>query len=103
MASLPSAGVAESIRLQLQQSGSAHARIDQLPVVVTEWRRIAHAVARELGRPVETTARGGVMVHAILTDWPATDKERRTSEDRMRDAVEFAALPRPAAPPLHAL
>ncbi|NQX29858.1 hypothetical protein HQQ81_21125 [Microbacteriaceae bacterium VKM Ac-2854] len=93
VASLPSAGVAESTRLQLQQSGSAHAQIDQLPVTLNEWRRIARAVARELGRPMETTARGGVIVHAVLTDWPATDEERRIMAKQMRDAVNSVALP----------
>jgi hypothetical protein len=68
LASLPSAGVATTIREQLLERGSAHAVIAELPVTVNEWRRLARAIGRELGRPVQTTAIGGIDVHAIFTD-----------------------------------
>lgn len=90
---LHGAVLARQIRKQLAERGSARARIETLPVTVTEWRRIARAAARELGRPVQTLIVAGVDVTAILRDWPADDAERARHDAALRAAIDRVNAP----------
>ena len=83
--------LAAIIRGALEADGSVSQSLKSLTVSVEEWRRIARAVARELGRPLQTVVSPDA-VHAALRDWPADESERRIHEQAMRDAVHAIAL-----------
>lgn len=75
------------IREQLQSTGSARAVIADVAVSAAEWRSLARAAARELGRGVQTLNEGDA-VSAHLRDWPANAEEARTLHARMRRAMQ---------------
>jgi len=62
--------------------------IAEIPVPVEEWRRLARAAARALGRPVQTVIVQNVEVAAVLRDWPATPDEQATHWAAMRRAID---------------
>lgn len=80
----------ENLRQSFYKFGQARATIDALGIPLTEWRKAARAVARDLGRPVQTLV-GGDQVHAVLTDWPADDRESAVHRAQLRAAVVAAA------------
>lgn len=84
---LPAAVPHEQITADLRARGFANATIDELPVTIEMWRRIARASARSLGRPVQTLLVGNGAVTAVLPDWPATPEERAVQDASMRDAM----------------
>jgi len=84
------AALVTAVRAQLVESGSAQVAVDDLRVPVDVWRRAARRAGRELNRPVATVAGHG-FVHAVLSDWPATDEERRVQAAALRRAVHAAA------------
>lgn len=84
---LPAAALQEKITADLRARGHSNANIDDLPVTVEMWRRIARAAARSLGRPVQTLLVGESAVTAVLRDWPATPEERAIHEASMRRAM----------------
>lgn len=88
VARLPSRRIADDLRASLEQRGSVTASVEQLPIPVDEWRRLARAAARSLGRPVRTMLVGGVDVTAVLADWPATSDEHERHRAAMRAAID---------------
>ncbi|MCK3769779.1 hypothetical protein MZK47_08875 [Microbacterium aerolatum] len=82
----------ESLRVQLSATGSAVADVDTLTVSPARWRAAARAAARSLGRPVKTIA-AGHHLHAILTDWPADDREQQIHDAALRAVVDAIASP----------
>lgn len=76
----------ESICAQLRASGSARAALGSLPVPVEQWRTTARAAARRLDRPVRTLIATD-LVHAVLSDWPANDREQAIHDAALRSAV----------------
>jgi AcrR family transcriptional regulator len=56
-----------------------------------EWRRLARAAGRSIGRPIRTYA-GPDGPAAVLHDWPATDAERTTQARTLRATVEAVSL-----------
>lgn len=87
------------IREAFEADGSVSQSLKSLTVPVEEWRRIARAVARELGHPVQTVLSPDA-VHAVLRDWPANESERRIHEQAMRDVVDAIALSNEALVPI---
>lgn len=79
------------IRGALEENGSVSQNLDELAVNVQKWRQAARAVARDLGRPVQTVVSADA-VHAVLRDWPADERERQIHEQAMRDAMDSVAL-----------
>lgn len=75
------------IREQLQSTGSARAVLADVAVSAAEWRSLARAAARELGRGVQTLNEGDA-VSAHLRDWPANAEEEQTLHARMRRAMQ---------------
>lgn len=84
---LPSARLSREIREAFQSRGSASAVIADLPVSVEEWRRLARAAARTLGRPVETIVVHNIEVAAALRDWPSTPDEEVRHRAALRRAI----------------
>lgn len=82
--------VSEEVTDALRRSGSIQVSLAELTVSPDEWRRIARAAARFLGRPVQTLLARDQLV-AVLTDWPATPVERRDHDRRLRAAISAAA------------
>lgn len=93
--------LAIAIRDALEADGSVSQSLASLTVPVDEWRRSARAVARDLGRTVETVVSSDA-VHAALRDWPANDSERLIHERALRDAVEAIALSNEVLEPIAA-
>lgn len=79
------------IRDALETDGSVSQSLRSLTVPVEQWRRLARAVGRDLGRPVQTVVSPDA-VHAALRDWPANEREQRIHEQAMRDVANAAAL-----------
>lgn len=75
------------IREQLQSTGSARAVLAEVAVPAAEWRSLARAAARELGRGVQTLDEGDA-VSAHLRDWPANADEEQILQARMRHAIK---------------
>lgn len=63
-----------------------------------EWRNRAREAARRLGRPVQTM-QGGLVVLAVLKDWPANELERELTELQVANAVKRMRIPVPAEAP----
>lgn len=84
---LPSARLSREIRESLESRGSASAVIADLPISVDEWRRLARAAARSLGRPVETIVVSDTEVAAALRDWPANPNEEAIHRAALRKAI----------------
>jgi hypothetical protein len=80
-----------AIRNALEAEGSVSQRLESLTVSVDEWRRSVRAVARELGRTVETVVSSDA-VHAALRDWPANESERLIHKQNLREAVDAISL-----------
>lgn len=74
-----------------EADGSVSQRLESLTIPVEEWRRIARAVGRGLGRPVQTVVSPD-SVHAVLRDWPANERERHIHKQTMRDIADAVAL-----------
>lgn len=81
----------EFIRAQLHSRGSVRADLNSLTVTTEHWRKTARAAARRLQRPVRTLIAGGA-VHAILTDWPANERERAIHEATLRSAIRAVGV-----------
>lgn len=81
----------QGIRDSLAARGEAHVDLAGSRVTTDEWRKLARAAARELGRPVETVAHDQ-RAWAVLRDWPANDEERVVHEAAMRDAMSKISL-----------
>ena len=79
------------IREAFEADGSVAQSLESLTVPVEEWRQIARAVGRDLGRPVQTVVSPDA-VHAVLRDWPTDERERRIQAQNMRDVVDAIAL-----------
>lgn len=77
------------IRDALAAKGSISRDIDSLTLPVEEWRKVARAAGRSLKRPVRTVITEGV-VHAVLSDWPRDDHERRIQQAALRAAMDAA-------------
>lgn len=92
VAYLPSAGLLEQITAELTATGGARAPLESLPVDVDEWRKIARAAARSLGRPVRTLCTEDA-VEAYLSDWPATEEEQRVHLATLRAAINRNTVP----------
>ena len=74
----------------LRRNGSIQVDVADITMNPREWRRIARAAARSLGRQVQTfSARDQVV--AVLKDWPATPEEERDQAQRLRAAVNAAS------------
>ncbi len=86
VASLPGASLLEQLQSELAATGSTRALVAELPVTLQLWRKTARQAGAELGRPVRTMLAGDT-IHALLTDWPATDAEREQHLEAMRAAV----------------
>jgi AcrR family transcriptional regulator len=83
---------ASEILADLTATGQARPRTPLPgPVQAAEWRRLARAAGRSIGRPVRTYAGPDGPV-AALHDWPVDDVERTIHERALRDAVNGAAL-----------
>lgn len=93
--------IKDTLRAAFQARGEAHVHVTDIRVSLDEWRKLARAVAREIGRPVETVATEG-RAWAVLRDWPADDRETRIHEKAMRDVMNAAAKTFPTGPRLHA-
>lgn len=93
--------LAIAIRDALEADGSVSQDLQSLTVPLEEWRRLARAVGRELGRPVQTVVSPDA-VHAALRDWAANDSERQIHERAMRDAVDAIALSNEVLEPIAA-
>lgn len=59
------------------------------------WRARAREAADKLGRPVQTT-QGGLLVLAALKDWPANEHERQLTELQVGNAIKRMRIPIPA-------
>lgn len=79
----------DDLARELRKSGGAQRSIED-DAEATEWRKLAHAAARKLGRPVETVRAGRVVV-AALRDWPANELERELDNVRMRNVMNRMA------------
>ena len=85
----------EEIASQLRRHGLAqHTTATDAEAV--EWRDRAREASRNLGRPVQTT-QGGRVVVAVLKDWPANELERQLDESRIANAIKRMRIPTPAA------
>jgi len=83
--------LAIAISDELTAHGSVSQDLHTLTVTVTEWRKTARTVARQLGRPVQTLLTPDA-VHAILRDWPADDREQVIQQQALREVAEAAAF-----------
>jgi hypothetical protein len=82
----------EAIAAQLRSTGGATTKVSDIRVSLEEWRKLARAAARQLGRPVETLATE-TRAWASLTDWPSNPEERDVHEAAMRRAINSVKLP----------
>lgn len=76
--------------LQLRHGGGVGANLEELRLWGLEpaqWRSIARAAAREIGRPVQTIEHA-VGVWAQLRDWPANELESEIHQRSMRRLIE---------------
>jgi AcrR family transcriptional regulator len=88
----PAAVASDEILADLTATGQARPRATlTTPAQAAEWRRLARAAGRSIGRPVRTYAGPDGPV-AALHDWPVDDVERTIQERALRDAVNGAAL-----------
>lgn len=78
------------LRNGLIEDGFVTVPVAELTVSVQDWRRIARAVARDLGRPVRTMLVGSD-VTAVLSDYPRDDVERARLAHRMRATATAVA------------
>lgn len=83
--------LAIAIRDTLTAHGSVVQDLASLAVPVDEWRKIARAAGRELGRPVQTLIAGD-SVHAVLSDWPRDEREQAIHNQAMRAAMNAVSL-----------
>lgn len=83
--------IKDTIRAEFKARGTARVDVQYIRVSLEEWRKLARAVAREIGRPVQTVATEG-RAWAVLRDWPADDRETHIHEKAMREAMNAAAL-----------
>lgn len=83
--------LAIAIRETLTAHGSVAQDLASLTVPVDEWRKIARAAGRELGRPVQTLIAGDA-VHAVLRDWPRDEREQNIHKQAMRAAMDAVSL-----------
>jgi|AntAceMinimDraft_12_1070368.scaffolds.fasta_scaffold29365_2 hypothetical protein len=79
--------LAIAIRDALIAHGSVAQDLATLSVPADEWRNIARAAVRELGRPVQTLIVGN-SVHAALRDWPRDGNEQNIHNQAMRPATD---------------
>ena len=84
-------GLAITIRDALTAHGSVAQDLASLTVSVDEWRKVARAAGRELGRPVQTLIAGDA-VHAVLRDWPSGEREQDIHKRAMRAAMDAVSL-----------
>lgn len=84
----------EEIASQLRRRGLVQRTMANYAEAV-EWRDRAREAARNLGRPVRTT-QGGLVVVAVLKDWPANELERHLDEIRIANAIKRMRIPIPA-------
>lgn len=83
--------IAEAIRAGFVSSGQATIEVHSIRVSLGEWRKIARAVARQMGRPVETVASEN-RAWAVLRDWPADPREEAIQEAALRRAADAMDL-----------
>ncbi|MFJ6547443.1 hypothetical protein [Microbacterium sp. NPDC091676] len=58
------------------------------------WRARAREAADKLGRPVRTM-QGGLLVLAVLKDWPANELERQLTDLQIGNAIKRMRIPLP--------
>lgn len=68
------------------RTGGLTVHLSEEHVPAEDWRRLMRAVAKRLGRPVETFANETSVVGA-LKDWPRDASERRRAQENMRLVV----------------
>lgn len=81
----------EEITSQLRRRGLVQ-RTMANDAEAVEWRDRAREAARSLGRPVRTT-QGGLVVVAVLKDWPANELERQLDDLRVANAIKRMRIP----------
>ena len=82
------------IRDSLTKQGEAHVDVHDIRISLEEWRKLARAAGRELGRPVETIA-SDQKAWATLRDWPSNPREKQILDAAMRRTAQgtgFAPL-----------
>lgn len=84
--------IRDSIRESLTAHGEAHVDVHDIRISLEEWRKLARAAARELGRPVETVA-AERKAWAVLRDWPSNPEERRIQDAAMKRVAEAMTFP----------
>lgn len=81
----------EEIASQLRRRGLVQ-RTMATDAEAVEWRDRAREAARRLGRPVQTT-QGGRVVVAVLKNWPANELERQLDHIRIANAIKRMRIP----------
>ncbi|HWU31043.1 MAG TPA: hypothetical protein VN041_18325 [Microbacterium sp.] len=76
----------EEIMREMRLNGGAQ-RVIEDDIEAAEWRKVARAAARRLGRPVETMRAGRIVV-AALKDWPGNELEHQLNQAQMRNVME---------------
>ncbi|MFF2486266.1 hypothetical protein ACFVSU_07705 [Microbacterium sp. NPDC058062] len=86
-------GLEDDIRRDLKRQGYSQTRTHD-DALAHRWRASARAAARALGRPIETT-RAGAIVLAQLKDWPANELEQELDTVQLSNAMRaaFARMP----------
>lgn len=84
----------EALARELRRRGLAQRRAGTEADAV-EWRNQAREAARRLSRPVQTM-QGGLVVVAVLKDWPANELERQLTELVVSNTVKRMRIPIPA-------
>jgi len=85
-------GMRDRIAADLLNAGSVMVHVGDLSITASEWRAIARAAARKIGRPIETVA-NETRAWAVLRDWPADDRERAKLDAAITNAVRSISLP----------
>lgn len=85
------------LRESLADRGSVTQDLEPGDMVPKVWRATARHAAKDLDRPVRTLAvehdaLDTITVHAVLTDWPATDTEAAADMAIRRRTVDAVAL-----------
>lgn len=81
-----------AIAEQLRSSGGAMTSASDIRVSLEEWRKLARAAAKQIGRPVETVATE-TRAWASLSDWPSNSDEQAVHDAAMRAAINSVTFP----------
>ena len=87
----------EELAGELRRRGLAQRRVGT-EVDAVEWRNRAREAAHRLDRPVQTM-QGGLVVLAVLKDWPANELERELTELQVANAIKRMRIPVPTEAP----